>query len=156
MQSDQLLSEHNVVRYVRPRQIDELGKVLAVTFVLRVDMEPPEEGLSVNWLEYYYNQGLKTTEEQLNAVRRDILIEKLQVNARFAELNVGYVCNYLKTELPEIRVEHAPTDASSTNDGDPSHSEIKGLPLNDKPQQALIGDMMAECVSRLHPAPIQA
>ena len=35
---------------------------------------------------------------------------------------------------------------------DPSHSQITGLPPGDSDQALLVGDLIAECVTEMHPA----
>ncbi len=134
----------HVIRYARPTSIHEDGSIDGSEFRLRQG----ESGLSVNWLEYFV--GLTTT-QQLGEVRR---LSRLTMrrSGRLAELNVGGTKQYLVRQLPSLQFVNIPLSATDIYEPDPSHSEIAGLPSGDSPEGALIGDMIAECITRIHPA----
>ena len=143
MTAQDLPNEDDVVRYARPTQVRD-GEVDGSAFVLR-DMEA---GLSVNWLNHF--SGLEKA-DQLEQVRRLIRMN-VSPNGRFAELNVEATLRRLSGELTALRFVHSPLDAEGPFEADPSHSEILGLPRRDTPDAELVGDMLAECVQRYHPA----
>ena len=103
----------------------------------------------MNWLEYYCELGIMDKQDQLKEIRRVIHRDRGK-NARFAELNVGDVKKRLKRKFENPRVEHSPQPATSEYADDPSHSEIRGIPIEDRRDIAKIGDMIAKCVRRLH------
>ena len=110
-----------------------------------------EDNLSVNWLECF--AGISKS-QQVAEVRRRSRVQ-LRPNGRLAELNVGRTKGHLHGELADLRFVPDPLDADETEGGfeaDPSHSEITGLPPADSPEAELIGDMIAECVTTVHPA----
>ena len=136
----------NLVRYVGQLMFRN-GVLDGAAFHLR----PGEEGLSVNLLDA---AGGLAKAEQVAAVRRSIHLH-VGRNSRFAELNAGEIRERLAAALPGLRIVHRPAAASARFPWpDPSHSEIRGLPppRTDSQQRRLIGDMLAQCVSRLHPA----
>ena len=134
----------HIVRYVKPSCIVD-GMADGLAFRLR----PGESALSVNWLEAFSAE----TEERVAAVRRVIRME-LRKNGRFAELQVGEVERYLARHIT-ISVVHRPLDEDGGFPADPSHAEMAGLPLAGSLQVLMIGDMIAECVRRLHPAVLE-
>lgn len=134
----------HVVRYARPTAVREDGRVDGSAFRLRGG----DTGLSVNWLECF--AGLSRP-QQLDEVRRLSRIEMRQ-SGRLAELNVGAVKVHLQDRLPSILFIPAPLPEDGNYPADPSHSEILGLPEGDSFQAALVGDLIAECVSTVHPA----
>ena len=75
-------------------------------------------------------------------------------NGRLAELNVGVAKQRVGPRLDTLRFVHAPLIAESGYEADPSHSEIIGLPSENSPQAALIGDMIAECIEATQPASV--
>ncbi len=143
MNGNDLPDDDHVVRYVKPRNVED-GRVSIAEFRLREN----EKGVSVNWLEYYKNLS---KEERLAEVRVASRLV-LRKNGRFAELNVGRIRNFLAKELPALRVIHTPLDAEEEFQADPSHSEITGLPSDNSEQADLIAEMIAKCVCDLHPA----
>ena len=143
MNGNDLPEDDHVVRYVKPRNVED-GRVSIAEFRLREN----EKGVSVNWLEYYENLS---KEERLVEVRLASRLV-LRKNGRFAELNVGRIKNFLAEELPGLRVIHTPLDAEEKFPADPSHSEITGLPSDNSEQADLIAEMIAKCVCDLHPA----
>ena len=139
-----LPEDSSVVRYVGFTRIRG-GVVEGSAFSLR----PGENGLSVNWLDYFH---ALTKEEQLDQVRQLIHVN-VGVRAVFAELNVGDTLRFVSSELPAMRFVHSPAQASERYPTDPSHSEILGLPPSTARDLALlIGDLIAQCVLQLHPA----
>ena len=146
MTGDQLPNDSHIVRYVKPSSIDE-GKVDGSEFRLRPN-RPDDTGVSVNWLEFYQDFD---KEAQLSEIRRVSRLSRRK-NGRYAELNVGVVCNHVAAELKGLGVLHSPIKEEGDLEADPSHGEITGLPPGDSDQAAMIGDMIAECVLALHPA----
>ena len=135
----------NLVRYVGLANFRR-GRLSGAAFQLRLG----EEGLSVNLLDA---GGGRPKAEQVAEVRRSIHL-RVGRNSRFAELNAGEIRERLAAALPGLRIVHRPAAATSRFPWpDPSHSEIRGLPPGpDSQRRRLIGDMLAQCVSRLHPA----
>ena len=143
MNGDDLPYDAHVVHYARPTTVREDGRVDGSAFRLRAG----DTGLSVNWLEYF---AWLTRSQQLNEVRRLSRIEMRQ-NGRLAELDVGATKLYAQ-QFSSIRFVHTPLPEEGTHEADPSHGEMIGLPPGDSPEAALLGDMIAECVSGVHPA----
>ena len=50
---------------------------------------------------------------------------------------------------------HDPLEAAEGFAADPSHSQITGLPPVDTDEAMLVGDMIAECVTAMHPAVVE-
>ena len=146
-----LPDKDHVVRYLGAACIDD-GKVKDVGFFIRWNPpEPPEEGLSANWLEYYLRLEIDDKQDQLERIRR-VIRRRRGKEAKLAELNVGTVRNRLKLKFENPRVEHHPLQASNEHPPDPSHSEIRGIKPENRRDIARIGDMIAKCVCELHPA----
>ena len=76
----------------------------------------------------------------------------MRQSGRLAELNVGAVKLHVRQQLPSIRFVHTPLPEDGTKEADPSHTDVVGLPPGDSLEAALVGDMIAECVSAVHPA----
>ena len=144
MNDGDLPDDAHIVHYARPTTVREDGRVDGSAFRLRSD----DAGLSANWLECL--AGLAKA-QQLNEVRRLSRIE-MRPSGRLAELNVGATKLHVREQLPSLRFVHAPLPKEGPYEADPSHSEIVGLPSRDSLEAALIGDMIAECVSAVHPA----
>jgi len=70
----------------------------------------------------------------------------------FAEMNVGRELDSPAEELESAGVIHKPLPKEGIHEPDPSHAEIVGLPRPDTLRATLIGDLIAECVTELHPA----
>ena len=138
-----LLDTDNVIRYVRGTLVDD-GRVDGSAFLRREN----ESGLSVNWLEYF---GDRTKLQQLDEVRPLVRLT-LRRSGRFAELNVGETLERISERLDSVRFVHRPLPADDNYEADPSHSEIEGLPPGDTDEAELIGDIIAECVTEVHPA----
>lgn len=134
----------NLVRYLGEMMF-RTGELDGAAFSLR----PGEEGLSVNLLD---PAGGLTKAEQVADVQRSIHL-RVGRNSRFAELNAGQIRQRLAAALPGLGIVHRPARPSARFPWpDPSHSEIQGLPQPGSAQYELVGDMLARCVSRLHPA----
>jgi hypothetical protein len=83
-----LKDSHNYVRYCRPNQIADDGKILSAAFTLRkkkLQLNRPEDetGLSVDWFEYFkrdHYKGIKSA-----------LAERLTIkpSGKLAKLNCG-------------------------------------------------------------------
>ena len=143
MTARDLPDEGNVVRYARPTQVLD-GRVDGSVFLLREN----EPRLSVNWLEYFDDQPRP---QQLVEIRRLIRLT-LRRTGLFAELNVGETRKHVGDLADELRFVHSPLDPEDGFEADPSHSEVVGLPPGDTPEAELIGDMIAERVTEVHPA----
>lgn len=144
MTGEDLADDSHVVRYAKPTLVREDGTVGGEAFQLRHQ----ESGLSVHWLECI--EGLSKS-QQLDHVR-EVSRLHMRRNGRLAELHVGFTKEYVRDELTGIRIVHQPLAAEDTYRADPSHSEILGLPPADSPEAELIGDMIAECITAVHPA----
>lgn len=145
MKGDSLPRDDQIVRYVKPSMIQDDGAADGSGFHLRPN-RPDETGLSVNWLEAF-DQG---KDYQINEVRRLCRL-RLNPNGRFAEMNVGTVMSRVAEELDSLRIIHDPLEAEKDFDADPSHAEIVGLPPGDSDHALLVGDLIAECVTAMHP-----
>ena len=145
MIGDDLPGDNRVVHYVRPDYYSD-GIISKEAFQLR----ETENGLSVNWLEWF--EGL-TRSEQLDQVRRLIRL-KIAKTGQFAELEVDETIQCLKEKRDKVRFVHKPLDATDEFEADGSHSEIEGLPPREEAEQSsLIGAMIAQhCVKALYPA----
>ena len=144
MTGERLPDGDHVVRYVIPSRVQEGGRVDGATFQCRVG----EDAVSVDWLEAFSAGAGK--DEQVEAVRQVFRLRRAR-NGRFAELRVGEVTRYLAEEI-EMSVVQRPLREEGHFPADPSHAEMTGLPPVDSARAALVGDMIAECVLRLHPA----
>ena len=142
MAGTELRDEHHVVRYVKPTFVREDRSVDGSAFRLRSG----EGGLSVNWLEHYAN---RVRSEQLEEVRR---LSRITMRRRgvLAELNVGMTKRKTR-EAARLRFERRPLSQERGYPADPSHCEIRGLPDGESLQAALVGDLIADCVSRTDP-----
>jgi len=148
MKGDDLPQDDRIVRYVKPSMIQEDGTADGSEFCLRPN-KPDEEGLSVNWLEVFGKDKV----HQLSEVRRLCRLT-LKSSGRFAEMNVGTVLQVVSEELDTLRIVHDPLEAQQQFDADPSHAEMRGLPLGDSDQAMLVGELIAQCVTLMHPARI--
>ena len=145
MTGDDLPNGDHVVRYAKPTSVRTDGRVDGSAFCLRAD-RPEETLLSANWLECFRD---RTKHEQLKEVRR---LSRLTMRrrGRLAELNVGATRQHVHRERESLRFIHAPLPADGKFEPDPSHSGLAGLPPGDSPDAALIGDMIAECITDLY------
>ena len=144
MTSNDLPNDDHVVRYTKPTHLRKVdGRPTGAAFCLRSD----ESGLSVNWLECFRHLS---KDEQLAEVRRLYRLD-MRKNGRLAELNVGTTKQYLQSEFYELHFVKKPLVAEANYDADPSHSEITGLPQGNSPEAELVGDMIAQTVTSVHP-----
>lgn len=146
MKGDDLPAADHIVRYVKPSMVEEDGTANGGEFRLRPN-RPDETGLSVNWLEAFDPDK----DHQLAEVRRLYRLD-VRKKGRFAEMNIGAVREKVAQELDTLRIVHDPLEAEGDHEADPSHAEIEGLPPGDSDQAMLIGDLIAECVTAMHPA----
>ena len=102
--------QHHVARYCKKGTV-ESGQVMSAAFLPR----PNEDGISVNWLEYFSN----IQEDALAQVRLHIALN-LDSDGRFAVLNVGDVRRL------RLQVNHKPSRR------DPSHTLIPGFSIQDQ------------------------
>ncbi len=149
MKGDDLPAGDQIVRYVKPRMVEEDGTANGADFRLR-PTHPDETGLSVNWLEAFGPEK----DHQLTEVRRLCRLTR-RPNGRLAEMNVGEIRSSVSEELDTLRIVHDPLEAAQGCDADPSHSAITGLPPGSSDQAMLVGDLIAECVVAMHPAVVQ-
>ena len=131
----------HVLRYAKFSDILDDGTLNCSAFQLR----PQDSGLSVNWMEYFKNLPKR---EQIDEIRGLIRLT-MKPSGRLAELNVGQT----RTQIDRaLRFVHMPLSADDTYVADPSHSEGMWLPPGDTADAELIGDLIAKCVSVIHPA----
>lgn len=138
-------SDH-VVRHARFTDFADLEAGVLNCSAFQLD--PGEPGLSVNWLEYF--QG-RDKSGQLDEVSNHIQ-RQLGPNGRLAELNVGFTLEYIGDRLPDLQFVSKPSPPRGRYSADPSHSEVLGLPPVESLESEFIGDLIAECVTELHPA----
>ncbi len=138
-------SDH-VVRHARFTDFADLeaGILNCSAFQLGSD----ELGLSVNWLECFNGHDKSG---QLDEVRNHIQ-RRLGPNGLFAELNVGFTLGHLADTLPNLEFINTPSPPMGSFSADPSHSDLLGLPPRESLESEFIGDLIAECVTGLHPA----
>lgn len=146
MKGDPLPEEDRVVRYLSATLLIDGEFADGAGFCLRRG----ETGLSVNWLEVLASGGA----DPLSEVRRLSRL-RLRKSGRFAELRVGDVLRTVNEELDSLRILHDPLEAAEGFAADPSHSQIAGLPPADTDEAMLVGDMIAECVTAMHPAVVE-
>ena len=149
MMQDNIPAGDHIVRYVKPSMIQDDGTADGSDFRLR-PTRPDETGLSVNWLEAF-EPGKRN---QLDEVRRLFRLHR-KPNGRFAEMNVGTIIRQVAEELETLQIVHDPLEATDEFEADPSHAEITGLPPGESDQAILVGDLIAECVIRMHPAVVR-
>lgn len=150
MTGDHLLHDDDVVRYIKGSDLRADGKTVAGEAFMRRADRPDEVGVSVNWLNYY-NDSDKS--RQLSRIRQSFQM-KASRSARFGELNVGRTIEYLKSQGYDIAFQHFPVCDGNGKLIDPSHSEITRLPPAGNLDAAVVGYLIAKCVSCLHPAKV--
>lgn len=140
MKGDKIPDKDHIARLCVPKTVNE-GKIQASAFVLR----EIDTSLSVNWLECL---NCLNRESEIAEVQK-IYSTKLDIRpkARIVVLNVGEVCEKVKTETPDKRnlaVLHDPEIL------DPSHSGI----YNMRPDNELIAELILQTVreSETYPA----
>ncbi len=139
-----LPDEDNVLRHVRYSQ--KQGEDGADGSAFR--LAPDEEGLSVNWIEFFPNTG----KSQAIANIREQIQRRLGGQSIFAELNIDDVKQCLRQNGWQVSVVHSPQEARGDFGPDPSHSEIRGLPPRETPDSKLVGDLIADCINNTYPA----
>ena len=133
-----------LLRYVRSRMILDNGRPDGSAFILGSD----EQELSVNWLDYFTG---KPKAEQVQRVREVIQLN-LGKKDRLAECNVGAVKQTGALRNHTLNLIHSPSLPLGEYGPDPSHALVYGLPPTDDDEAALVGDMIALCVTEMHPA----
>jgi hypothetical protein len=135
----------HVLRYMRPRHVDG-GVVNGEGFLTR----PGEDAPSVNWLEWF-DQPI---ENQVAGVRRLARLTYAKTGL-LARINVGQTIRYVRENAPgglALSFAHDPLDTNRTHPADPSHCLIRGVPVLDTPEAALVKDLIADCILQLFPA----
>lgn len=144
MKGDQIPDQDHVARYCSYQKLAE-GLPQPTAFMLRRDRSgcPPEESLSVNWLE---NLECPDRISEIAEIRR-IYRETFNVGAqaKIAVLNVGEVREKVQTESPDRRILEVYHDPKPN---DPSHSGIYHLRQDDH----VIAELIAEIVRGTYPA----
>jgi len=140
MKGDKIPDSDNIARLCKPSTAPN-GVIQATAFMLREN----DNGLSVNWLEFLTRSN---RESEINELQR-IYSQKLRVspNARIAILNVGEICEVVRTETHDQRVIEVLHDPDEFNN-DPSHSEI----VNIKQDNEFIAELILEVLRENHPA----
>lgn len=145
-----LPSEDHIVRYVKPSMIgNPSGKIRGMEFRLRED-RPREIGLSVNWLEAF-------TGDKKQQILKVLQVNKswftVRNNGCYAEFNVGQLREDVNETLGagSLQIIHDPLSAKNGREADPSHSEIRGLPIAGTPEARLVGDLILEAMRDQHP-----
>ena len=90
-----------------------------------------------------------------NSMRRLFRLS-VKKNDRFAELPVGAAIEAVLDEIDGLTIEEDPLgpDEENGHEPDPSHALIRGTPdpTTDSELAETVGDMIAACVTELHPA----
>lgn len=131
-------SDH-VIRYIRPRHVEN-GVVNGEGFLTR----PGEDAPSVNWLEWFD----PPLENQVSGVRSVTRINYAKTG-QLVRLNVGETKRYVRENDPNSLIlffEHDPLEENGKYPPDPSHSLVKGVPVQDTPEATLVKDLIADCV----------
>lgn len=151
MRGDPIPNDDNVLRYARPNLVDG-DDVDGGAFQKRVRDGEVEEGLSSNWIEAF--AGLDKN-QQISEIRRLFRLS-VKKNGRFAELPVGATIEAVLDEIDGLTIEEDPLEPDEENghEADPSHALICGAPdpTTDAELAETVGDMIAACVTELHPA----
>jgi len=140
MKGDKIPDKNHIARLCVPKTVPD-GQIEASAFMLRKD----EESLSVNWLECL---NCSSREREIAEVQKGYSTKlDIRPKARIAVLNVGEVCEKVKTESPDKRnldVLHDPEEV------DPSHSGI----YNMRPDNELIAELILQTVREIYHARI--
>ena len=143
MIGDEIPDEHHVLRYVKPSLRDG-DHVNGGAFVLR----PTEQGLSVNWLEKFEEDGHSDPVDEIRRLARITLAS----TGKFAQLNVHQTKRHVAAAADEagisldLSVQEAPLARTTEFDADPSHAEIHGLPEHAEDAAMLVGDLISDCI----------
>ncbi len=127
MKGDTIPDQDHVARLCKPSQAPE-EQIQPTAFLLKTE----EEYLSVNWLEFL---NCSCRESEINELRQlySRKFSRVGAGARIAVLNVGKICEIVRTERPdnrELKVLHKPellADDPSLKVDDLSHSGIYNL-----------------------------
>jgi hypothetical protein len=136
--------DHNVVRYLRPTQVDQ-GVVDGSGFFRVGENEP-----SVNWIEAFPG----SLSVRLENVRRVARLT-YSPNGHLVQLPVGTTRDFVRRNDPnavDLRFAEDPLEATEKYLADPSHALIIGMPDHRSPEAALLRDLLAKCVVAIHPA----
>ena len=139
----------HIVRYVKPSMIGNTsGKIRGMEFRLRED-RPEEIGLSVNWLEAFPGDKRQQLSKVLQVNKSWFRVNK---NGCYAEFNVGQLCRDANETLGAgtLQIIHDPLCAEKGREADPSHSEIRGLPIAGTSEASLVGDLILESLHDQH------
>jgi hypothetical protein len=129
----------HVLRHIRPRHVEN-GAVNGEGFLAR----PGEDAPSVNWLEWFD----PPIENQVAEVRSVTRLKDAKTG-QLARLNVGHTTRYVRENDPNgliLSFAQDPLDADDNYPADPSHSLIRGVPVQDTPEAALVKDLIADCI----------
>jgi hypothetical protein len=129
----------HVLRYIRPRHV-ESGVVNGEAFLTR----PGEEAPSVNWLEWFD----PPIENQVASVSNVARLAYAKTG-HLARLNVGQTIQYVKDNDPNglsLSFVHDRLEANEQYPADPSHCLVRGVPVQDTPEAALVKDLIADCI----------
>lgn len=142
MKDDTILDQDHVARHCSPTQAPD-GQIQPAAFMLR----PKEEYLSVNWLEFLNSSRIEAINELRQLYSRKF--KRVGASAKIAVLNVGVICEKVRTETPnnqELKVLHYPAllvDDPTLLVDDLSHSGIYNLNENNH----LIAELIVEVLS---------
>lgn len=141
MKDDPIPDTDHIARLCQPKTIED-GQIQGSAFMLKLDKG--EEGLSVNWLEFF---NCSSREYEIDEIRNvySLKFNRIGLRAKIAIINVGEVREKVLTKTEDRRnleVLHDPKE------DDPSHSEI----YNTTPDDILIAEMILETVHEAYPA----
>lgn len=149
MKGDELDPDQHVVRYIQATFMRAGSRIVEGE---AFEPRQGEQEISVNWLEFCGSERGGQLAEIRSACRmgrRSTLARRRR--DRFAELNVGVMMSALSEDLDSARVIHDPEDATEEYGPNLSHTLITGLPPHGSDKARTIGDLIAECVTVLHP-----
>ena len=146
LKGDRLGPKENVVSYVSGGKIDD-GVVNGEAFIRRPG---DNDGLSVNWLEYFEGGRAVQVREITRLALGRLTVRK---TGAFAELPVGALEEALADVLETFSCAYEPLEAEGEAKADPSHCLLLGLPSRaDNPELAqIVGDIISSRVAALHP-----
>jgi len=143
MKGDPIPDTDHIARLCQPKTVSD-GQIQAGAFMLKLDIS--EEGLSVNWLEFF---NCSSREHEIDEIRNvySLKFNRIGARATIAIINVGEVRErVLETEdRRNLEILHDPIEDDPP---DPSHSEI----YNTTPDDLLIAELILETVHEVYPA----
>lgn len=145
-----LPNDGHVLRHIRSQFVD--GENIDGNGFLRRKNE--DDGSSVNWLEWFE----PPPENQVSGVR-GLARLKPGAAAKLVSINVGQTIQYVISQHPDnlaLSFVHDPLEVEGDYRADPSHSLIKGLPVNDGPEAELVKDLLVDCIQARYPAKVKA